>query len=266
MLSLYNEGATSSSLNSARSALSFFLSYEFNLKDDITITRLFKFFYKKRPLRAKYFTFWPVKSLLDYLAKLHPPSNLNLKDLTLKTLALVALTSSDRGQTIQKMDISNATISEDNISFVIFDTLKHTRRVLKPKVVKCISSETPSLNVKDYVISYIKRTEGIRANYEENGQTRPTQLFISWQTKKAVTTQTLSRWLKSTLGQAGIDVQQFSAHSIRGAGLSSAYNHGANIKQIVESGSWTNTGTFLKHYLAPESNSPVGKIILKQYG
>jgi len=112
----------------------------------------------------------------------------------------------------------------------------------------------------------MKRTEPIRKKHETEGRSRPTQLFLSWQTKKPVTTQTLSRWLKCSLGQAGIDTAQFSAHSIRGAGLSSAYNHGANIHQIVQAGSWTNTSTFLKHYLAPESDSPVGKIILRQFG
>lgn len=264
MLKLFNSGASSSSLNSARSALSFFLSYEFNIKEDITILRLFKSFYRKRPSRAKYFTYWSVKTLLDHLASLHPPTDLSLKQLTLKTLTLVALSSSDRGQTIQLLDIDNTIISNEKISFVIFDRLKHTRRVLKPKVVDCLRSDNPSLDVREYVRTYMERTEQIRADHESQGRSRPTQLFLSWLTKRPVTTQTLCRWLKCTLGQAGIDTQQFTAHSIRGAGLSAAFSHGANIKQIIDAGSWTNTGTFIKHYLAPESDSPVGQIILKQ--
>ena len=184
MLQLYQNGASSSSLNSARSALSFFLTYEFNLTGDITVSRLFKYFYRTRPLKSKYFTYWPVKDLLNHLATLHPPSNLTLKELTLKTLALVALTSSDRGQSLQLMNIDNYYENpEGGLSFVIFDILEHTRRVLKPKVINCISSDSPALDVGNYVRAYIEATDSIREKHLSEGRQKPTQLFISWLTK-----------------------------------------------------------------------------------
>lgn len=235
-----------------------------NLTEDITMARLFKFFYRKRPLRVKYFTYWPVKDLLNSLSLLHPYSILSLKDLTIKTLALVALTSSDRGQTIQLMDIENCSISENKISFVIFNKLKHTRKVLKPKVIVCPSSDNPSLNVCAYVKEYMARTLPYRNLDMSDDKNRFTRLFISWRTKKPVTRQTLARWLKCSLSQAGINTEQFSAHSFRGASLSTAYKSGANINQIIEAGCWTNTGTFFKHYCAPENTSEVGQIILRQ--
>ena len=262
---LFDKGASSSSLNSARSALSFFFSYDLNVGCDKTVTRLFKYFYKEKPLRSKYFTYWPVKDLLNFLSELHPPSELSLKNLTLKTLALIALTSSDRGQTIHLMDIENTTLSEDSIQFVIFNSLKHTKRVLKPKVVSCITSEIDSLNVSDYVMAYMNRTLSIRAKAVKEGKEKPTKLFLSWATKRQVSKQTLARWLKYTLKLAGIDDSQFSSHSYRGAGLSCALNHGANIMQIVKAGSWSNTDTFKRHYFAPENDSEVGKIILNHF-
>lgn len=263
---MFKGGASSSSLNSTRSALSFFLCYDFKLSDDITLAKLFKFFYRKRPLKAKYFTYWPVKKFLDHLAEIHPPSELTLKQLTLKTLSLVALTSSDRGQTLKLMDMENIIKTDDSISFVIFDRLKHTRRVLKPKTITCVSSDVPGLNVMEYVSVYLERTKSIRESHIAEGRPKPTKLFLSWLTKREVTAQTLSRWLKTSLDQAGIDTKQFTAHSIRGAGLSAAFNKGgANIQQIINAGSWSNTGTFMKHYLAPECNSAVGKIILQQF-
>lgn len=260
LLHRYNNGASSSSLNSTRSALSFFFSYTVNLGEDITLNKLFKYFYKTRPLRPKYFTFWPVSQLLQYLATQHPPSDLSLKSLTQKTLALVALSSADRGQTIHLMDIENMTVSDDKISFVIFDRLKHTRRVIKPKVIDCIPSENPALNVQEYVKFYLEATSAFRDRVSPPA----TRLFLSWLTKRPVTRQTLSRWLKCVLSQAGIDTTQFSGHSYRGASLSTAFHHGANIKQIIEAGSWSSVNTFRRHYLAPENNSEVGKIILQQ--
>ena len=216
------------------------------------------------PLKPKYFTYWPVKDLLNFLSELHPPSQLSLKLLTLKTLSLIALTSSDRGQIIHLMDIENTALADDNIQFVIFDSLKHTRRILKPKVVTCVSSDIDSLNVSNYVMAYMNRTLSLRAKAISEGKEKPTKLFLSWATKRPVTKQTFARWLKYTLKLAGIDDSQFSSHSFRGAGLSSAFRQGANILQIVNAGSWTNAETFRRHYFAPENDSEVGKIIVNQ--
>lgn len=262
---LFHNGASSSSLNSARSSLSFFFSYDLQIKDDITIGRLFQFFYKQRPQRARYFTYWPVEKLLNCLKKLHPPNSLSMKNLTIKTLALIALTSSDRGQTIHMMDVEKTTINNNEICFIIDSRLKHTRRILKPKLIKCIPCDDPSLNVCDYTLSYMNRTIAYRANCVSKGLPKPTQLFLSWATKRPVSRQTLSRWLKCALDMAGINTEQFSAHSFRGAGLSHAYRHGANIHHIISSGCWTNTGTFNRHYFAPDESSNVGKIILNSY-
>lgn len=262
LLHLFDEGVSSSSLNTARSALSFFLSYDFPLKDDPTVGRLFQYFYKERPKRAKYFVYWPVEQLLVHLSAKHPPSSLSLKELTLKTLALIALTSSDRGQSIHLMDVEKTTCADEEVCFIIDSRLKHTRRILKPKVIKCLPCDNPALNVGQYVVAYMNRTIPLRAKRVADGFPKPTQLFLSWATKKPVSRQTLSRWLKSSLKEAGIDTDQFSAHSFRGSGLSHAFTHGASIKDIVVAGSWTNTETFRLHYFAPNTRSEVGKIIL----
>ena len=88
-------------LNTHRSALSFFLKLEFpNLGYDNTITRLFSFFYISCPSFPRYAVTWDVGKVLRFLASWHPPAVLYLKQLTLKTLGLVALTSSDRAQTL----------------------------------------------------------------------------------------------------------------------------------------------------------------------
>lgn len=261
---MFKSGASTSSINIARSALSLFLTYVFDVKNDITILRLFQCFYKLRPQKAKHFTFWPVQTVLDHLSSLHPASSLTLKQLTLKTLALIALTSCDRGQTIHLMDIEKTTISNSGINFVIFEQLKHTRRVSKPKVIQCLCTDTPSLNVCDYVTNYMNRTLAIRSSHVSQGREKPTQLFLSWATKRPVTRQTLARWLKTTLRDAGIDTSEFTGHSYRGAGLSNAYNHGANIKQIITAGCWSNVDTFKRFYLAPDYDSEIGKIILGQ--
>jgi hypothetical protein len=60
------------------------------------------------------------------------------------------------------MNIEHTTVSEEGISFVIDQRLKNTRRILKPKVVKCVTSVHDSLNVCDYVVAYLNRTLALR--------------------------------------------------------------------------------------------------------
>jgi hypothetical protein len=206
-----------------------------------------------------------VAQLLNYLAEWHPISDLSLKSLTLKTVALIALTSSDRGQTLHLLNIEKTTICDDGLSFIIFDSLKHTRKVAKPKVVTCVSSEIESLSVCDYVLAYMNRTLPLRASIVKAGSPKPTQLLLSWATKRPVTKQTIARWLTTVLKMAGIDTDQFSAHSYRGAGLSAAQARGASLQQILSHGDWKNIDTFRRHYSAPATDTAVGKIILNEF-
>ena len=151
-------------------------------------------------------------------------------------MALIALTSSDRGQTIHFMNIENIVQNEDSIDFIILDRLKTTKKIHKPKVIKCISSDIDGLNVKNYVSAYMERTLPLSLEMVEQNHVKPTQLFLSWATKQPVTRPTLTRWLKTCLKMAGINTDQFSGHSFRGAGLSCAYNNGASLSQIVSHG------------------------------
>ena len=199
--------------------------------------------------------YWPVSQLLDFLKIWHPISSLSLKQLTIKTLALIALSSSDRGQTLHMLDINKIHFSEKELSFIITSRLKTTRRILKPKVVKCISTPDPALNVFNHVKEYLARTSQYRSPQDS-------QLFISWATKRPVTKPTLARWLKIALKCSGIDTTIFSAHSYRGSSLSSAFSKGVNISDIISAGNWTNQTTFFNHYFAHSTSSPIGQIIL----
>ena len=89
------------SLNTVRSSLAFFLKYDLpGLGYDITITQMFRYFYLSRPTFTKYIVTWDVGKVLKFLASWHPASTLSIKQLTLKTATIVALTSCDRAQTL----------------------------------------------------------------------------------------------------------------------------------------------------------------------
>lgn len=265
LLNLFKKGSSTSSLNIARSAITFFSLNLLNISENLILKRLFKYFFQNRPLRPRHLVFWPVSQLLNFLSEWHPIHNLSMKQLTLKTVSLIALTSADRGQTIHLMNIDNTVVSDNGISFVIFDKLKNTRRTLKPKVVECVSSDISSLCVSDYVTAYLDKTSMWRDQQAELGKPKPSQLFLSWITKRPVTKQSIRRWLTQTLNLAGIDTSQFSSHSYRGAGLSYAYSKGVPIEKIISHGDWQSVNTFHKYYSAPNQDTPVGQIILNSF-
>ena len=252
---MFNDGSSSSSLNSTRSAINFFTMNHLNLDQNKFVKRLFKFFYQQRPLRPKYSSFWPVDKLLNHLRTWDSPDKLSLKDLTLKTIALMALSSSDRGQTLHLIKTDSMKMFDDRVEFVVSDRTKSTRKFLKPILITCVTTEDPALDVALHVSHYVERTKDLRS-------TSSKQLFISYVTKKAVSRQTLSRWLRSVLDRAGIDISVYGAHSYRGAGLAKAKSKGASIPQIVAGGNWKNVTTFLRHYDAP-SESLIENLILE---
>ena len=89
------------------------------------------------------------------------------------------------------------------------------------------------MDVCAYVKSYVLETSKFRN--ENHGD-----LFLSWVTKKPVTKVSPARWLKTVLAVFAINNNDFSAHSYRGASLSSAYNKGVSLNNILKAGDRTN--------------------------
>ena len=236
-------------MNQFRSSLAYFLKYEFpNLGYDVTITRLFKMFYKTRPSFPRYNVTWDVGQVLRFLASWHPPSSLTLKQLTLKTVALVALTSSDRSQTLQALRVDRVAATPQGLEFVIFDVLKTSRRGRPARVVKCVSWDAPELDVAHYVMKYIDKTLPLRLKAYRKGLGKPNQLFLSFQTGLPVTKQTISRWVKEVMSLSGINTEMFLPGSTRGASASAAGRRGALVAQILGAGDWTNLGAYQRFY------------------
>lgn len=240
-----------------RSSINFYTLNSLDLDNNVIIKRLFRYFYNVKPLKPKYTTFWPVSKLLNYLKSLFPIESLDLKTLTLKTIALMALSSSDRGQTLHLASTKNIVVSKEKVEFVITDRTKTTRKILKPTVITCVSTDVPELDVANHVKIYLEKTKDFRTNDNFS------KLFLSWKTHRPVTKQTLSRWLTMVLKSSKIDTSVFQAHSYRGAGLSKALSSGASISQIIKAGNWTNSSTFNTFYNAPAFDTEIGKIILQ---
>ena len=149
--------------------------------------------------------------MLDYLSGLGPPEEQTFKVLTYKVVMLLALSLRQRRQTMHALDIRTMQLSLNKCTFVIKSLLKTSRRGKHLTSVE-FKSYTLDRNLcrVAHISEYIKRTELLRGNQHK--------LFISVQKPyKEVSTDTISRWLKTTLALAGIDIAKFGAHSTRSA-------------------------------------------------
>ena len=194
---MYDSGLSASTLKFVKSSISFFLceSHE-GLINHYLVSRLLKAFEKLRPTIPRYAVTWDVNKVLCYLKNWYPHNKLSLKKLTLKTCMLIALSSSDRAQTIQNMRVDKCVCTGRGVEFPIFSKLKTSRHLRKPRVVICPRWSDPSLDVEKCVTDYMTRTLSLRCRVVRQNKPKPKQLFISYKTGLPVTRISISRWLK----------------------------------------------------------------------
>ena len=70
--------------------------------------------------------------------------------------------------------------------------------------------------------------------------------------------------MKSTLAQAGIDTTKFKAHSSRSTSLSTAYEAGGVLADIMQAADWSTVSTFTKFYHKPVCKSSFANAVLGQ--
>jgi len=237
-----------SGINTARSALSSVLT----VNDCSTfgthplVKRFMKGVFEKRPSLPRYTCTWNVSTVLNFLGSLPNIEEITLKDLSHKVVMLMALLTGQRAQTLHALDISTMEMTENKITFYITEVLKHTKPGRHQQPVEFLAFEQdPSLCIVLHIKEYLRRTSTHRDNQSK--------LLLSYvKPFKPISKDTLSRWVKETLLQAGIDIKTFSAHSTRAASTSTAEAKGIPIQCIMDSAGWSNCTTFVKFYKKPQ--------------
>ena len=243
LTSLYTLGKSYSTINSARSALSQFVQLEdcshhndFG-KHPLTL-KFMKGVYKLRPPKSKYRSTWDVKLVLDYLRKLKNDTAC-LKALSFKCAMLLALATGQRVQTLTALELSQIVEQPEKITFCVNKILKTSKPGVSHQVEVFAFHADKAICPLICLRKYIERTHNIR------GATN--QLFISFQKPNgAVTSQTISRWLTTTLHNAGVNCL-FTAHSTRGAASSKAALI-IDINAVLKQVGWRSERTFARHY------------------
>lgn len=204
---LYNAGAAHSSINCFRSAISLLVGSD--IAQDDNIKRFFKGISKLRSSKPKYDSTWDPKIVLDCLTLLSNNEKLSIKDLTRKIICLIALVTGHRIKTFSLIRVENIELKDKPIEIKIPDRIKTSGSNRKqPVLVLPYYNKNKKICAASTLMHYIERTQSIRGKVET--------LFISFKRSHgAVSAQTLSRWVKLTLKESGIDTDVFTAHSTR---------------------------------------------------
>ena len=198
--------------------------------------------FNSQPPVPKYFDTWDPDTVLNLLKKWSPASKIDFKHLTLKVAFLILLVSGQRVQTLAFLDISNMKQSDSSFTFIIDKLLKQTRPGFKNPVIK-LTAYAPDrrICVKRYLNEYLKRTETLRNN--------STALLLTHQAPhKPASKDTIARWVRNVLHEAGIDTTKYSAHSVRAASVSAAKRGGAAVQEILNTAGWASSSVFAKYY------------------
>ncbi|XP_046340897.2 uncharacterized protein LOC125383559 [Haliotis rufescens] len=246
-----------SALNTARSALSCVIS-----ADNVTIgshpliNRFMKGVFQTRPSLPRNSVTWDTSVVLGYLKTLMPLKELSLKDLTLKTVTLIALLSGQRLQTVHLLDVRDISLFSSCCKFRVGSLIKQSRPGSHQAEIT-LPAYTPnsSLCIVRVLQEYLVRTAPMR-----NGEN---QLFISYtQPHKAVSKDTVSRWIKQVLQLSGIDMNTFTPHSTRMASTSAALRHSVPLQTILKTAGWSSSATFSKFYNKPVTDNTFALAIL----
>ena len=65
---------------------------------------------------------------------------------------------------------------------------------------------------------------------------------------KATHKDTIARWVKELMTEAGVDTSVYKAHSCRSSSASAAKRICIPIEDILRKGNWSNANTFLQYY------------------
>ncbi|CAH3113986.1 unnamed protein product, partial [Pocillopora meandrina] len=121
---------------------------------------------------------------------------------------LLALLSGQRCQTLHLLSVSNMVLKDDSCVFIINKLLK---------------TSWPGKHVSDLTFTAYSPDNRLCPIVCLSEYEKEDQLLVSFQKPhKPVSTDTISRWLKTVLEKSGIDTSVFKGHSTRAASASAA--------------------------------------------
>ena len=224
------------------------------------------------------FPLWDLAVVLEGLCKppFEPLESADIRALSLKTILLVALTTTKRVSDIHALSVDQECMrfSDDGRVVWLKPNLKFVTKNLRvPEVTaKLVAFHPPPFHTdEDRRLHCLCPARALRLYVQKTGSTRSSsQLFVSYKagsTHSAVVRASLSRWIveaiKTAYVSSGAPVPEtLRAHSTRGISTSWARARGASIQEICESANWSSPSTFVTFYHLDVSASSVAHAVL----
>lgn len=233
-----------STLNTTRSAIS--LITHDSIGNNLLVKRFCKGVSALKPARPRYDHIWDPAPVIAKLKNFYPHEDLSLEVLTRKLVVLLALGSGQRCQTLASLKISQTSFNNGQLLIRVPDRMKTTAPGrTQPLLTFSRFLVCESLCIATLVEIYLQRTKDLRTDDCDS-------LLISFKKPhKAVCVQTISRWIRLTLKECGID-ESFTAHSTRHAATSCAARRGVPVDSIKRAAGWTGESqVFARFYNRP---------------
>ena len=241
---LFEEGLGYSAINTARSALSAIVIPQNTLPigQHPWVKRFIRGTFNRRPSLPRYNHVWDVQIVLDFLTQSPPPEELPMSKLARHLVTLLAILSGRRCQTIHAIDLRNISLVDNTASIAINEVVKTTKPGKQEgNIVIPSFEENKKLCAVTLLRHYLRQTEKIRGSQNK--------LFLSTlKPYNAASKDTISRWIKETLSEAGIDISKFKSHSTRSASVSCART---STDIILKAAAWRRESTFRMYYKKP---------------
>ena len=208
----------------------------------------------------RYQSTWDVGIVVQHLKGLSPTEEQTLQVLSKKLVTLLALANASRASDIHALDLQYHKFSEEGVLFHI-SSLTKTRRSSPPKTVFIAKFEDDSSICPVRTLQvYIKKTKHLRKSGKNGGL----PLFISVRKPhEAVSSATISRWVKQVLTESGIPTDIFKAHSVRAASSTAAKTKGVAVTDIMQTAGWSRSSTFEKFYYKPIEQTTYSRTVLQ---
>ena len=240
----------------ARSAVSSVTSAgsSITIGNDPLVKRFMKGLFETQPQFPKYNFTWDVSQLLRHLRMLDEPRNLPLALLGKKLATMLCiLAGGQRCQTIHAINVLDIRIVNEVCYIPFYTKLKHTRKGHHLAPLEFKVYRDPKLCVVTNLTEYLKKTKPLRVDGA---------LFISYQKPhRRVSKDTVSRWVKQMMCNAGID-PNFVTHSSRSAASSLAQLKGVALADICRACGWSSAKTFAAHYKKTVMRTNVAEALL----
>ncbi|KAG1639576.1 hypothetical protein G6F44_007697 [Rhizopus delemar] len=232
-----NKEYSSTHLNTLRSSIASVFSIIHSQKQPIADQPLIKdFFTAKRNSEVKIpseqqLATWDVNILVEYIKmELSPTSGLSLVQLQLKTILLLCIATMWRPRSdIGRLQYHDVILKQDGTTTSI---LLHARTPKEGQVKSVTLGTIEDENVCPVRTAhqFILKTATIRQTLPKDQTFFLAYLDSTTKHPTSVRPTTVANWIKSAMDKAGIDTNNYQAHSIRAASSTKAVELGHSIK------------------------------------